>query len=47
MALFAIVAAPTLSEAIMEALQTAGLITLGCVTMMSLFYGEIVLLKRG
>jgi len=47
MALFAIVVAPTLSEAIMEALQTTGLIILGCVTMMSLLYGEIVLLKRG
>lgn len=31
----------------MEALQTTGIITLGCVTIMSLLYGEIVLLKRG
>jgi|TARA_Y100000033_G_scaffold14110_1_gene13187 hypothetical protein len=45
MAPSAIVVAPTLSE-VMEALQIAGLITLGCVAGMSLLYGEIILLSK-
>ena len=30
----------------MEALQIAGVITLGCVTIMSLLYGEIIFLRH-
>lgn len=42
----ATVVAPTLSEAIMEALQITGIITLGCIAGMSLLYGEILLLSK-
>ncbi len=42
----AIVVAPILSEAIMEALQITGVITLACVATMALLYGEIVLLQH-
>ncbi len=46
MAPIAIVVAPTPSEAIMEALQITGVITLGCFAAMSLLYGEIIFLKH-
>ena len=46
MVLSAIAVVPTLSEAIMGALQITGLITLGCVAGMSLLYGEIILLQK-
>ena len=46
MAHSAIVDALTLSEALMEALQITGLITLASVATMSLLYGEIVLLQK-
>ena len=42
----AIVVVPTPSEAIMEALQITGVITLACVATMALFYGEILLLQH-
>ena len=41
MAHSAIVDAHILSEALMEALQITGVITLACVATMSLLYGEI------
>jgi hypothetical protein len=43
----AIVVVPILNEAIMEALQITGLTTLGCIAVMSLLYGEIILLQKG
>ena len=46
MALSATVVTLTLSEGIMEALQVTGLITLGCVTAMTLLYSEIMLLQK-
>ena len=46
MAPSATVVAPTPSEAIMQALQIAGLISLGCVAGMTLLYGEIILLQK-
>jgi hypothetical protein len=46
MAHFAIVDALILSEALMEALQITGVITLACVATMALLYGEIVLLQH-
>ena len=44
---FAIVVVPTLSEAIMEALQVVGILSLSCVAAMSLLYGELILLQKG
>jgi len=41
------VVALILSEGIMEALQITGLISLGCVAVMSLLYGEILFLQKG
>ena len=46
MAHSAIVDAHILSEALMEALQITGLITLASVATMSLLYGEIILLQN-
>jgi hypothetical protein len=46
MAHSAIVDAHILSEALMEALQITGVITLACVATMSLLYGEIILLQQ-
>ena len=46
MAPIAIVVVSTPNEAIMEALQITGLITLGCFATMSLLYGEIIFLKH-
>ena len=46
MAHSAIVDALILSEALMEALQITGVITLACVATMALLYGEIVLLQH-
>jgi hypothetical protein len=46
MALSAIVVALILSEAIMEALQITGLVTLACVAGMILLYSEIIFLKK-
>ena len=46
MAPSATVVVPTPSEAIMEALQLTGILTLGCFVAMSLFYGELVLLHK-
>ena len=42
----AIVVAPILNEAIMEALQLTGLISLACIVTITLLYGEILLLKN-
>ena len=45
MVLSAIAVTLTTSD-VVEALQIAGLITLGCVAGMSLLYGEIILLQK-
>ena len=46
MAPSAIVVTLITSEAIMQALQVTGFITLGCAAVMSLLYGEILLLNK-
>ena len=46
MVLFAIVVILTTSEAIMEALQVVGIVSLSCVAAMSLLYGELILLHK-
>jgi len=46
MAPSATVVAPIPSEAIMQALQITGLVTLACVAGMTLLYGEIMLLQK-
>ena len=46
MELSAIVVVPILNEAIMEALQITGVISLACVATMALLYGEILLLQH-
>ena len=46
MAHTAIVDALTQSEAIMQALQLIGILSLSCFAIMSLLYGELVLLQK-
>ena len=46
MAPSAIVVAPIPSEAIMQGLQVAGIVSLGSVFLMALIYGEIILLQK-